>query len=117
MIPGNVPWAAASLALAQVLDSAHCSEVAVVRRSAVLPEQPSVPAQDTSRHRNNGAIHIRPGHQGMLFGPARSIFRSCTTCADASVVHVWTAPGAQGVMCDLAHGTSAVMCPAFDAAA
>jgi hypothetical protein len=26
-------------------------------------------------------------------------------------------PGAQGVLFDLAHGTSAVMCPAFDAAA
>ena len=34
-----------------------------------------------------------------------------------SVVHVWTAPGTQGVLFDLAHGTSAVMCPAFDAAA
>jgi hypothetical protein len=33
------------------------------------------------------------------------------------VVHVWTAPGAQGVLFDLAHGTSAVMCSAFDAAA
>jgi len=30
---------------------------------------------------------------------------------------VWTALGAQGVLFDLAHGTSAVMCPAFDAAA
>jgi len=36
--------------------------------------------------------------------------------AYASVVHVWTAPGAQGVMCNLAYGTSAVMCSAFDAA-
>jgi hypothetical protein len=36
---------------------------------------------------------------------------------EGTLLHVWTAPGAQGVLFDLAHGTSAVMCPAFDAAA
>jgi hypothetical protein len=33
-----------------------------------------------------------------------------------SMVHVWTAPGAQGLLRDLARGTSAVMCPAYNAA-
>jgi hypothetical protein len=30
-------------------------------------------------------------------------------------VHVWTAPGAQEALRDLADGTSAIMCPACDA--
>ncbi len=33
-----------------------------------------------------------------------------------ALVHVWTAPGAQGLLRDLARGTSAVMCPAYNAA-
>ncbi len=33
----------------------------------------------------------------------------------STLLHVWTAPGAQGLLLDLARGTSAVMCPAFDA--
>lgn len=35
----------------------------------------------------------------------------------AVVLHVSTTSGGQGVMCDMAYGTSAVMCSAFDAAA
>jgi hypothetical protein len=30
-----------------------------------------------------------------------------------TLLHVWTAPGAQGLLLDLALGTSAVMCPAL----
>ncbi len=44
---------------------------------------------------------------------ARQALAPETLRAYAAVVHVWTAPGAQGVWHDLAHGTSAVMCPAY----
>ena len=52
-IPGNVPWAAASWALARGLDLALCLEADAEQPSAGLPEQQLAPAQDISALRNH----------------------------------------------------------------